>query len=351
MLKKPIRHKNRPKVLRCLVFGDSGTGKTFFAASFPEPYFIEFDIHGSQGVDNSKYPWLPEDFPVDHIRTVKEAYEHAEALRDNGILTDPYGKGWDFKTIVVDPASKLWLFCQENTKKKKGKVDGDGDQKKPLSQLEWVDAKAAFNRFIIPISSANAHTVYTSKTTNDKDAHSKAGVSKDLYYEVDLIIEMMTAKNCAAAKKKWPCCIVHRDRTTSPWAEGSVIENPRFSTWEPYLSGMNNKVSTVIPTDPLAPTINDKIEICLKDETIVRLAKQLNIDEAGLRSTAKTYNGNLKVVKQRIVDAAVKQCMANETVASIAKELGLTDKQLEVSIRKYEGDIAAVTKAMEGAKK
>lgn len=351
MLKKPMRHKTRPKFLRCIAFGESGTGKTFFAGSFPEPYFIEFDIHGTQGIDSDKFPWLPEDFPVDTVRGVTEAIKHAEGLRDGGILVDPYGKGWDFKTIVTDPASKLWLFAQEATKKKKNKVDGAGDQKKPLSQLEWAECKASFNRYVIPISGANAHTVYTSKTTNDKDSNSKAGVSKDLYYEVDLVIEMMTKENCKASKKKWPCCIVHRDRTSSPWKEGSIVEDPKFSTWEPFLGGLNRKASTIIPTDPTAPTIKEKIDACLKDSVISKLAKQLKLDDAGLLKTIETYGGEVDVVRTRITEAAVKFCLDSDEVQALAEQLKLTSDQLDTSVRKYNGDIEVVIKQMKGALK
>lgn len=92
---------------KILVYGTSGSGKTHFAASFPEPLFIDLE-GGMLGVSKFKPLRFPKD-PSRVVESVDELIEIGKYLREQ---LD--GGKASFKTVVIDSLNELQDLVMAN---------------------------------------------------------------------------------------------------------------------------------------------------------------------------------------------------------------------------------------------
>jgi hypothetical protein len=123
-LKARAPEQVKPGKTKVLIFGKSGVGKTWFALTFPAPYYI--DTEG--GADGRHYQARlseaggaymgPEDGSLDFGTVI----EQMQAL-----ATEKH----DFRTLIVDSITKLYQTAISNEAERLGDKDAFGASKKP----------------------------------------------------------------------------------------------------------------------------------------------------------------------------------------------------------------------------
>lgn len=118
-----------------LVYGDSGSGKTTFAASAKDPLFLHTPLGGVQAIDAYKLPcntWLELDSAVKELQAAKDA---------------PYG------AIVVDMLSQAAelasdFICSEHFKRTNKKILSPGDIPENAG---WIMLSRMMQRFMLDL--------------------------------------------------------------------------------------------------------------------------------------------------------------------------------------------------------
>ncbi len=127
-----------------LIIGDSGTGKTRLAGTFPKPYFFDMDkgMASLRGMDIE-------------YDTFKDSSPKGTPMPDRGIY--PYGTAWQkfmdkaneigeqidkgtcpFETLVVDSVTTLTQICMNYVLKQKNKVGGPPEIQHYGMQMELL---------------------------------------------------------------------------------------------------------------------------------------------------------------------------------------------------------------------
>ena len=127
------------KGLDILIYGDSNSGKTYFAATFPEPLFM---IDTEDRANKTRQFYFPDkDFKISHPTSIRTDYKVAKEIENavdmeksvdnlinslidvnNYIRTNKITTG----TLIIDSMSDVWNWIQEEGKirlAKAGKVD------------------------------------------------------------------------------------------------------------------------------------------------------------------------------------------------------------------------------------
>ena len=94
---------------KILVYGDSGSGKTYFAGTFPEPIFLDLE-DGMRSLlqlnkDIKRYPRNPADV-ITEIAQVRKFYDTVRAIKPSEA---------PFKTIVIDSLNELQILIMEQS--------------------------------------------------------------------------------------------------------------------------------------------------------------------------------------------------------------------------------------------
>ena len=117
---KIITANQLPKIpnIYALLVGEGGVGKTYFAATFPKPFFLTFKMEPRQGSiegmgDHIKIGYIDALNGLTEFQYMEEVY-----LKDSGWffqqLKDP-SNPLDIKTLVLDSLSSLWKVCAYDT--------------------------------------------------------------------------------------------------------------------------------------------------------------------------------------------------------------------------------------------
>jgi hypothetical protein len=109
---------------KALIFGASGVGKTWFALSFPTPYYIDTE-GGADGIEYQK-----------RLKAAGGAYMGPEegALDLSAIVNEMQTLATEkhpYKTLVIDSITKVYQTCIANEAERLGEKDAFGASKKP----------------------------------------------------------------------------------------------------------------------------------------------------------------------------------------------------------------------------
>jgi len=121
-----------PGKTKGLIFGASGVGKTWFALSFPNPYYIDTEggaslRHYQERLKAAGGAYLgPEDGALDFSCII----EQMQAL-----ATEPHG----YKTLIIDSITKVFQVAIANEAERLGDKDVFGASKKPaIAQMRRI---------------------------------------------------------------------------------------------------------------------------------------------------------------------------------------------------------------------
>jgi len=144
-----------PKYLKALVYGEPGAGKTYLAATAPNPLFVDVE-GGTMTIRNRQIPVAKAECWAD----VEEILDHLQAGT----------KGWTgFETLVIDSISEVQYLCNEallieNFARKPDTLDPD-----VLDQQGWGKSFVRMNRILRRFRNLPMHVVMTALVDVVKD--------------------------------------------------------------------------------------------------------------------------------------------------------------------------------------
>ena len=196
------------KKLKVLVYGDSGTGKTWFALSFPGKVAV-IDLEGGTELYGGR-----EDVQAfDVLRT--KSYEEVMSALDF-IDAD---NGQTYQTVVVDPITVIWQVLQEAASlKNEAKVKAGKLRDASLTYRDWGIIKNRVHRLYNRLSNMRCHVVVTSRAKAEYENRggdlvmvgSKPDAEKNSPYLFDVV--MLLRKDFTKGTARYSA-IVEKDRS------------------------------------------------------------------------------------------------------------------------------------------
>jgi hypothetical protein len=229
--------------LKILGYGESGSGKTIFALSFPDGAAI--DAEDGMGHYKKKYPNLKYIFNTTSAEDVEDALEEIEDSLTNEI-----------KTFIVDSETKIYENLQLgglNVAEKRARQKAQSVDDAAMSQREWGKLKLISKRIQATKLMLASKGINIVSIAQQKDIKEKKGdnwitvgyapdVAKAFEYDYDIVMRFFTIKN--DKKEEEYKAEIFKDRTQT-YKRGDIIDNPSFDNWKSiydYKSGLKEEV-------------------------------------------------------------------------------------------------------------
>ena len=233
--------------LKFLIYGATGTGKTWFALSFPE-------IVGIDTEDGwARYTNKPIGKNIKHILTSSSATDLEDALDE--IEEELIGS---IKTFALDSYTKIYenqQFALQSLAEKRQRQKGKSDEDVGMSVRDWGKLKLNTKRIQatqLMLASKGINIVNVAQEADIKEKRGenwvvvghKPDISKGVEFDYDVVLRFITEddkKNKTVSYK----AEVLKDRTGT-FKKYDIIDNPTFSLWNDiYEQTMSAKESTV----------------------------------------------------------------------------------------------------------
>lgn len=180
LITKPSELKSNT-VLKGLIYGQPGIGKTTLALSASNPLLIDFD----KGLHRVAPAYRKDSLQVDNYDQVLELLNSDEIH--------------DYNTIVVDTLGKLIDRIADYAAKLNPKIrQGDGQ----LSMKGWGNVKTQFLNLLKLLDSKNKSIIFVAHETEEKDGDNtkkrpdcSGSARKDIVKELDFMGYMSMAEN------------------------------------------------------------------------------------------------------------------------------------------------------------
>jgi len=157
------------KVVRLMVYGEPGAGKTHLAGTFPNPFFIDAD-HGLRTLKNQAYPYVA---PTQGGKTYYEVMDMLKTIEKGNPPFDEI----PVETVAIDSITELArMLLEESMKYPEG--SGSDAPKKITSDLptfhDWSKISARLESIMKTCESMGLHIVATAGVNIEKDEHTGA---------------------------------------------------------------------------------------------------------------------------------------------------------------------------------
>ena len=173
----------KPGHIKGNLFGASGSGKTYFALSFPKPYYIDTEggadlAHYMERLKRSGGSYLgPQDGACDFDTILSQI---------QALATEKHG----YKTLVIDSVTKVFQACIAKEAERLGDKDAFGASKKPAIAymrrlVAWV-ARLDMNVWFISHETTKWGTI----GGNRQEIGKTADAWDKLVYELDLTLQV-----------------------------------------------------------------------------------------------------------------------------------------------------------------
>jgi len=202
------------KRLKVLVYGDSGTGKTHFALTFPKPAVIDTE----QGTDlfSGRKDIAP--FHVIRTKDYKEVMAAVDWIEADG--------GKTYETLIIDPMTVLYQVLQEAASQSGG-TSRDGG----LTYRHWGIIKRMINALYTRLVNLPVHVVVTARQKADYEQKGnellkvgdKPDADRSTEYLFDIVLRLGVANGKYLAQ-------VVKDRSG---ALKGILENPSYAMLAP----------------------------------------------------------------------------------------------------------------------
>lgn len=306
MFKKPQEVKSG---LKFLIYGATGTGKTWFALSFPEIVGIDTEDGWARYVNK------PIGKNIKQMLTSSSASDLEEALDEiEEELVDKV------KTFVLDSYTKIYenqQFALQSLAEKRQRQKGKSDEDVGMSVRDWGKLKLNTKRIQatqLMLASKGINIVNVAQEADIKEKRGdnwvvvghKPDISKGVEFDYDVVLRFITEddkKNKTVTYK----AEVLKDRTGT-FKKYDVIDNPTFALWnDTYEQTMSAKEYTVNFKKDIDKDIAKEetesanaTELATKIRTFI---KEANTEQkAQISKTMKSLELNLKDLANNSVD-------------------------------------------------
>lgn len=244
LFKKPEEVKSG---LKFLIYGATGTGKTWFALSFPE--IVGIDTEDGWG----RYLQKPVGKNIKHILTSSSATDLEEALDEiEEELID------SVKTFVLDSYTKIYenqQFALQSLAEKRQRRKGQSDEDVGMSVRDWGKLKLNTKRIQatqLTLASKGINIVNVAQEADIKEKRGdnwvvighKPDLSKGVEFDYDVVLRFITEDDKKNKTVNYKAEVL-KDRTGT-FKKYDIIDNPTFSLWnDTYEQTMSAKESTV----------------------------------------------------------------------------------------------------------
>ena len=244
LFKKPEEVKSG---LKFLIYGATGTGKTWFALSFPEIVGIDTEDGWARYINK------PIGKNIKYILTSSSATDLEDALDEiEEELID------SIKTFALDSYTKIYenqQFALQSLAEKRQRQKGKSDEDVGMSVRDWGKLKLNTKRIQatqLMLASKGINIVNVAQEADIKEKRGenwvvvghKPDISKGVEFDYDVVLRFITEddkKNKTVSYK----AEVLKDRTGT-FKKYDIIDNPTFSLWNDiYEQTMSAKESTV----------------------------------------------------------------------------------------------------------
>lgn len=234
-IEKPGTHK---KGLKILVYGDTGTGKTSFALTFPKSLILDTE---------DGYEWYENTEKAKNMAGIVRS----QSFDDLDDLLDQLDRdSSEYSTFVIDSETKIYenlqealLDVEERRARKKHRDELDAN----ISQRSWGKIKQIFLRLQnekIRLASQGVNIVSVSQAAdvmeNSGDTMVKVGEKPDMHkkakYDYDIKLRLFIKDGKYYGE-------VEKDRTDT-YSVGTVLENPSYDNWKERVEGKENQGTT-----------------------------------------------------------------------------------------------------------
>lgn len=184
-LKAKTPGETAPGHIKQLLFGPSGVGKTWFALSFPKPYYLDTEggadlAHYQKRLAGAGGVYMgPNDGTLDFDTVIGQM---------QALATEKH----DYRTLIIDSVTKLYQTCIANETERLGDKDAFGASKKP--------AVANMRRMISWAMRLDMNVLFVAHETNEWGLNQKSGQREEigklpdifdkLIYELDLTLHL-----------------------------------------------------------------------------------------------------------------------------------------------------------------
>ena len=234
-IEKPGTHK---KGLKILVYGDTGTGKTSFALTFPKSLILDTE---------DGYEWYENTEKAKNMAGIARS----QSFDDLDDLLDQLDRdSSEYSTFVIDSETKIYenlqealLDVEERRARKKHRDELDAN----ISQRSWGKIKQISLRLQnekIRLASQGVNIVSVSQAAdvmeNSGDTMVKVGEKPDMHkkakYDYDIKLRLFIKDGKYYGE-------VEKDRTDT-YSVGTVLENPSYDNWKDRVEGKENQGTT-----------------------------------------------------------------------------------------------------------
>lgn len=234
-IEKPGTHK---KGLKILVYGDTGTGKTSFALTFPKSLILDTE---------DGYEWYENTEKAKNMAGIVRS----QSFDDLDDLLDQLERdSSEYSTFVIDSETKIYenlqealLDVEERRARKKHRDELDAN----ISQRSWGKIKQISLRLQnekIRLASQGVNIVSVSQAAdvmeNSGDTMVKVGEKPDMHkkakYDYDIKLRLFIKDGKYYGE-------VEKDRTDT-YSVGTVLENPSYDNWKDRVEGKENQGTT-----------------------------------------------------------------------------------------------------------
>lgn len=298
-----------------LAYGMEGSGKSWFALTFPKVACIDSEtgIVHYEGRDIT----LANGNTYNNLVMVDDTSD-LDDLEDD---IDEITESEEVETLSIDSETKFYNTMQigatEVEERKARKKGGDVDDT-VVSQRQWGRIKIInmkLQQAKIDLSSKGKHVVSVAQATEvyegEGEKRKLVGIKPDMHksvkFDYDTILEFYKEKDKATGEIKY-YAEVKKDRT-NVCKVGQIIENPCYDIWRDYFEGMNNL---------------DTVETSYKND--LKKSTESMIDNA---DRAEELAAELKDLMKKLKEAS--NMDAIKTISGLMKDKGIDIKKLDLA--------------------
>lgn len=302
-----------------LAYGYEGTGKSWFALTFPNVACIDSETGNAHY--EGKNITLANGNTYNNLKIVDNTSDLDDLEND----IDEIMESDDIQTLDIDSETKFYAAMQvgatEVEERKARRKGGDVDDT-VVSQRQWGRIKIInmkLQQAKIDLSSKGKHIVSVAQATevyegtgeNRKFIGIKPDMHKSVKFDYDTILEFYKEENGEDVKY---FARVKKDRTNVTKV-GQIIENPSYDIWKDYFNAMNDlDTNETTYKQDIKTSMESMVDKAEKSEELAAEFKEIL---KALKDDKEALSKVNKLMKEKEVDLKKLEMQSPETLTEL----------------------------------